>query len=63
MKQTSTDTRMAALEAKLGIVSQPEVVGVKKKEEETPEEPKWGRIIGNPAVTCQALGAKHKEPS
>ena len=63
MKQTSTDARIVALEAKLGIASQPKEGDVKKKEGETSKEPKWGRSRGNPAVTCLALGAKHKGPS
>ena len=58
MKQTSTDARIAALEAKRGIASQPKEVDVKKKEGETPKEPKWGRNRGNSLVTHQALGAK-----
>ena len=46
MKQTSTDARIAALEAKLGIHSQAEDVDVKKKEGETPEELAWGETEG-----------------
>ena len=57
-KQTSTDARIAALEAKLGINSQCKESGVKKKEGEAPEEPASGRNRGNPAVTCQELSAK-----
>ena len=62
MKQTSVDTRIAALEAKVGITSQPKKGDVKKKEGETLEEPKWERNSRNPVVTHQASGAKHKEP-
>ena len=40
-KQTSTDARIAALEAKLRITYQPKEGDVKKKEGETPEEPAW----------------------
>ena len=36
-KQTSTDTRIAALEAKLGISSQPEEGEVKEKKGGTPK--------------------------
>ena len=36
MKQTSEDTRIAALVAKLGICSQPKEDDIKKKEGETP---------------------------
>ena len=42
MRQTSADVRISALEAKLRITSQPEQGDVKKKEGETPKEPKWG---------------------
>ena len=38
-KQTSADARIAALDAKFRIASQPKEGDVKKKEEETPEEP------------------------
>ena len=62
MKQTSTDARIAALEAKLGITSQLEEGDVKKKEGGTPKEPKWGKNSGNPVVTHQTSGAKCKEP-
>ena len=62
-KQTSTATRIAALEAQVGISSQPEEGDVKKKEGETPEEPAWEKKMGNPAVTCQALGSKCQETS
>ena len=61
-KQTSTEIRIAALEAKFGITSQPEQGDVKKKEGEIPKEPKWGRNRGISVVTHKALGAKHKEP-
>ena len=61
-KQTSTDARIAALEAQFGLSSQPKEGDVKKKEGETPEEPAWGRNRGNPVVTYQALGSKCKEP-
>ena len=63
MKQTSADARIATLEAKLGIPSQPEEGDVKKKGGEAPKKPKWGRNRRNPAMTCKALCAKHKEPS
>ena len=59
-KQTSTDARIAALDAKLRINSQPEEGHIKKKEGETPKEPAWRRKRRNPVVTSQALGAKHK---
>ena len=39
MKQTSTDARVAALEAKLRITSQPEEDDANKKEREAPQEP------------------------
>ena len=38
MKQPSADARIAALEAKLGICSQPKEGGVKETEEESPKE-------------------------
>ena len=41
--QTSAKARIAALESKLGIKSQPEVDDVKKKERETPKKTEWGR--------------------
>ena len=37
VKQTSTDTRITALEAKLGIISQPKKGYVKQKEREIPK--------------------------
>ena len=52
MKQTSTDTRIAALETKFQINSQPEDSDTKNKEGENPKEPAWRRNRGNPAVTC-----------
>ena len=61
LKQTSTDTRIAALEAKLRITSQPKEGDFKKMEGQMPEEPKWGSNRGNPVMTHQASGAKHKE--
>ena len=61
MWQTSADARISALEAKLGIASQPEQGGVKEKEGGTLKETIWGRNKENPEVTCQALGAKWKE--
>ena len=61
-KQTSADARIAALEAKLGIASQPKEGNAKKKEGEIPKEPAQGRNRRNPVVTHQALGAKCKEP-
>ena len=60
MKQTSTDARIATLEAKLGINSQLEESDAKKKEGETPKEPAWERNRGNPAVTHQASGANER---
>ena len=61
MKKTSTDSKIAALEAKLEIASQSKEGNDKKKVGETPKELKWGRNRGNPAVTCQASDTKHKE--
>ena len=55
MKQTSADAKIAALKAKLGVSSQPKEGNVNEK--------MWGRNRGNPVVTHQALGTKHKEPS
>ena len=60
--QTSADASIAALEAKLGIRSQPKEGDVKKTEGETPKEPAWGRNRGNPVITQQASGSKGKEP-
>ena len=62
INQTIKDARIAALEVKLGINSQSEEGDVKKNEKKTPNEPSWGRKRGNPAVTHQVSGAKHKEP-
>ena len=62
MKQTSTDARIAALEAKLGINSQLKEGNTKKKKGEAPKEPAWRRNRWNPVVTCKAYCAKHKEP-
>ena len=39
MTQTNADARIAALEAKLGISSQPKEGDVKRKERETPKKP------------------------
>ena len=46
--QTSMDARIVALEAKLGLKSQPKEGDVKKKDGEAPKEPAWGRNRGNP---------------
>ena len=62
MRQTKTDARIAALEAKLGIASQPKQGDVKKKVGEAPKELTWGRNRENSAMTHQALSAKCKEP-
>ena len=62
-KKTSTDARIAAIEAKLRIHCQLEEGDVKKKEGETPKEPAWGRNRGNLMMTCEVLGAKCKKPS
>ena len=62
-KQKGADARIAALEAKLRISSQPEEGDIKKTKGETPKEPAWRRNRGNPMMTCQASGAKCKEPS
>ena len=62
VKQISADARIAALEAKFVISSQPEEGDVSKNEEKTPNEPMWRRNRGNPVVTCQTLDAKHKKP-
>ena len=59
MKQTSAEVRIAALEAQLGIKSQPKK-GDDEKEEKTLKEPAWGRKRGNSVVTCKA--GKCKEP-
>ena len=40
-KQTSIEARIAALEAQLGVSSQPKEGDFKKKEGETPKEPAW----------------------
>ena len=58
VKQTSADARIAALEAKLWISSQPKEGNVKKMKGETPEESVQGRNRGNSEVICQASGAK-----
>ena len=62
IKQPSAEARIAALESQLGISSQLKKCGVKQKEGETSKEPLWGRNRGNPVVTHQALGSKHKKP-
>ena len=61
-KQANADARIAALEAKLRVSSQPKEEDVKKKEGEIPKEPTWRRNRGTLVVIHQALGAKHKEP-
>ena len=61
-KQTSTNARIVDLEAKLRRASQPKEGDVKKKEGETSKEPQWRRNRKNLVVTCQASGAKCKEP-
>ena len=63
MKQTSADSSIVVLEAKLGISSEPKDGDVKKTKGETPKEAARGRNRGNPVVTHQALGTKHKKPS
>ena len=62
MKQTSTDARISALEAKLEITFQPKECDVKGKGGQDSKEPNWGKNWENPAVTHWALGAKCKEP-
>ena len=62
VKQTSADASIAALEAKLGINSQPKEGDVKKKKGEAPKEPACGRNGGNSVLIHQASGAKCKEP-
>ena len=62
VKQISADTRIAALEAKLGIASQTEEGDVKKKGGESPEESALGGNRWNLVMTHQALGVKYKEP-
>ena len=52
MKMTSANARIAALEAKLGINSQPKEGDSKKKQGESLEEPALGINRRNPAVTC-----------
>ena len=59
VKQTSTDARVASLEAKRISLEG----DAKEKVGEASREPAWGRNRGIPAVTYQALGVKCKEPS
>ena len=63
IQRTSPEAKISALEAQLWVNSQPKEGDVKKKEEETPKEPAWGRNRRNPVVTHQVLGGKCKEPS
>ena len=42
-KQPNADARIAALDTKLGIHSQPKEGDVKKKEREAVKEPTWGK--------------------
>ena len=62
-KQTSIDAKFAPLETKFGTKSQSKEVDVEKTDSKTPKEPAWSSNRGNPVVTCQASGVKHKEPS
>ena len=63
MKQTSTDARIAVLESKLVINSEPIEGDIKKTEGKTLKEPAWRRDREHPVVTPQALGSYCKEPS
>ena len=56
IEQTNAEARIAALETQLEIGFKPEEGDVKKREEQTPKEPAWGRNRENPAMTFQASG-------